>query len=164
MSLPKDSSVFFDKNKLSRKNLLGESAIVLSVLVLIGLILGAGLILRNHSSNSQNKKQATAAAKPNKPTDYQLGNMVVGLVTSIDKNNKTIMIQTSEDPPKIHKILIGSKTMISLAPSPYASASAKVNYSRKFENLRVGNVLQIITKEDPKITNDLNALTVVIVI
>lgn len=154
------------------KHLLDENSkplaiLFLALLTLLGFIAFRSIFPNNSIIQDNQKKQSTVSAKKYQ-NEYSLNNTIIGKVTQIDKINRIVTLETLEGRKQQYKVKIAENIVMS-RPSPIKEGDdpKTVSYPpivAKFEDLRIGSVLSVLSKEDPKLTSDLTALEVEVLV
>lgn len=115
----------------------------------------------NPSKPATQNKTATISANKNQ---FSLSNTITGKVVAIDVKNRTVTLETFEGKKQQFLVKIPVNVVLS-RPSPIKEGDNQNTTSYppivdKFEDLRIGSVLSVLSKEDPKLSTNLTALQV----
>lgn len=143
---------------------------ILTVIILVGILFFSFLYSRlteegfkETPNKSTQSKQATTSAKKN-PNTFSLINTITGKIIQIDKQNRIVTLETIDEKKRKFKVKIPENIVMS-RPIPLREGEdpKTTNYPpivEKFENLRIGSVLSVLSKEDPNLTTDLTAIQI----
>lgn len=147
-----------------------STVIILLVVVFFGFF--RVKITFERLENNRDKTHQPVSTLVNKPKQNESTNLTAinlnynirGRVVRIDDIKRIVTLESLDEAKKVYRLEIPIDVKIMRpAPGGVGGQSSKNNVSfiaQKFEDIRIGSVLGILSKEDPKLTPDLTAVGV----
>lgn len=138
--------------------------IMLEVLLVLGFIAVLFFSFKQITTKkTTQEKQATVSAKPYQ-NQYSLNNSITGKIVQIDKKNRSLILETLDEKKQRFTVKIPENTEIS-RPSPIKEGDDPYTTSyppivKKFEDLHIGSIVNMLSKEDPKLNSTVTAVSV----